>query len=504
MKKRLNFNLKHYFKNRWILLLLSLLVFAVISFVLVYFSKKISPTVSQNLATVPYEAYYKKKINTDFKSELIFNDIANEKPFTPMLLDLIKNAKTDIKLAMYSIDSEVLKDELFLAAKRGVKVDVVLSINKKNQHEVVFVNAPKNLNVRHVGSTDNNSRNLMHHKFVIFDHKLPSRTLVMGAFNWTQLQELFDPSFVIKTQDEDMVNVYLEEFERLNKGQTGKKKLATGNYRPWQADFEYNNGNMELWWSPGVSKNTIKQRLLDSIYSASSTIDVMIWQLSDQDVIKAFRKKASEGVKIKIIADDFNAWRDSSKIKDLLEISSSQSNLEVITDAARTIDFANEIKPYLNKKNSDFNSFLHHHVAIIDGNKVIAGTNNWSYSADFKNDESAFLTTIKELVDAYQASFDFHYAKLHSQSLQANLTDKKITINNLNEWLNLKLIFLAEDKKGVKNPRQCHQIIIKNSKLDWQISDECADSYLNLFVVDYDGDVKANKLLDATIKPALK
>lgn len=495
MKKYSKFKLTRLLKGKVFITVLLVVAFASVSVLLIKVSKKVSTKVITNLKTMPYQPLIEKTIDDDFKAELLFNNVANEKPFTPLIIEQIKNAKTDIKLAMYSIDSDLYKNELYEAVKRGVNVEVVLSINKKSQHDVFFDDAPKQLKIYHVGSVESNKRNLMHHKFVVIDHKLPSRTLIMGAFNWTQLQELFDPSFILKTQDENVVNVYLAEFERLKNKQTGKVKFNDVNYRPWQANFSYNNGSLELWWSPGILKNTIKQRLLDKIYSATASIDVMIWQLSDDDVVKAFRKKAQEGVKIRIITDDFNAWRDASKIQDLIKIGSEYSNFEVIDDAARTIDFGNQIKPYLNEKNSNFNSFLHHHVAIIDGQTLIAGTNNWSYSADYKNDESAFLTTIKELVDEYQKTFDYHYDQLHKQTINVAFIDNKFTIGDLDKWKGKKLVILGEDVAGVKNPKQCFEQIVVSDEVTWDISTECKNNAINFYILDSSGQVWANKLI---------
>ena len=499
MKKSITWKVPHFLKNKYSIGIIALIFFALFSWTMIHFSKKVSKSVATSLKTMPYEPLINKKINSDFKAEMFFNNIPNKKPFTPLIIEQIKNAKTSIKLAMYSIDSEVLRNELFAAAKRGVKVEIVLSVNKKNQHDVLFENAPYNLKTYDVGAVGNNDRNLMHHKFVVFDSDTSSQSLIMGAFNWTDLQELYDPSFMLKTQDENMVLAYDQEFERLKTGQSGKAKFTDKNYRPWQGDYEYNNGQLELWWSPGIRQNTIKQRLLDKIYGASSTIDILVWQLTDVDLVKALSDKAKEGVKIRMITDDFNAWRDASKIKELVKIGLKEKNLEIIDDAARTIDFAKEITPFLSKSNSGFNSFLHHHVAIIDGKMFIAGTNNWSYSADYKNDESAVLTTIKDLVDQYQATFDYHYKKLHNQNLNVELTKDVYVVKDLKDFKNQKLVILGEDVGGAGAPNYCYKQDILTDEISWNLSPGCENRVINFFVLNKDGQVLANRLMGATI-----
>jgi phosphatidylserine/phosphatidylglycerophosphate/cardiolipin synthase-like enzyme len=483
-----------YLKNKYVLIAILVLLLC-LAVVLVYYSKKVSSVTADNFKVLPYAPLIDKKIDRDFAAELLFNNQPNQKPFTPLLVDEIKKAKSSIDLAMYSIDSNVLKDELYAAAKRGVNVNIVLSNNKKNQHHHLFADAPANVKTYDLGGDGDVNYNLMHHKFVIFDDGLPSQKLFTGSLNWTDLQELFDPSFVMATTDEAVVAVYSEEFKRLLVGKTGKLKLGVDGYRPWAANLNYNNGRVELWWSPGVREHIVKQRILDLVYSASSTIDAMVWQLSDRDIVNAFYKKANEGVKIRLIVDDFNAWNEVSKVGELVTSSLTNNNIEVVDDVARTLDFTNHILPNLSAKNKDFNSFFHHHALIVDGQTLMAGTNNWSYSANFKNDESALVTTVKNLVSEYQKTFDFHYQHLRSQKLTARLENNRVIVSPLDGHKNARLVIVGEAKSNSIAPIVCYEQKSEQKEMSWPVSSECQDKVLNVFMLNDVGEVLGNVLL---------
>ena len=49
---------------------------------------------------------------------------------------------------------------------------------------------------------------------------------------------------------------------------------------------------------------------------------------------------------------------------------------------------------------------------IIDNQKIIFGTNNWSTWGFYKNDEDTILTNNKYLVTEFQKTFDYFYKTL--------------------------------------------------------------------------------------------
>ncbi len=439
-----------------------------------------------------------KTVLGDFDGELLFNNGIGETIFSSRLTDLIRNAEKTIDIALYSIDSASLRDELYAAANRNVRVRVVVSQNKGEQTAFMFANPPAGMTVTSEGQE---ASNLMHHKFMIVDRGTERSVTVFGSFNWTQLQEAYDPSFLCVTRDETVATVYGQEFERLYSGTTGKKKFNDSAYRPWAADIMYSNGRLELWWSPGIGEHSIKRRLIDAIHGARSSLDVMIWQLTDRDIVHALIAQAEKGVRVRVIADDYNAWREASTVPLLVNAAQKNPNLEIIDDAARTLDFSKEIIPRLSADAKNFNSFFHHHALIVDGTSLVAGTNNWSNEANYRNDESAFVTTVPPLVKEYQAAFLYHYEHLHRAQLEAQLSSSAVSLPNMRQYKDKHITIVGEYSKGEPSPDVCFSQKIVSDSLTLKLPPECAGKIINIYVLDPSGAVVANRLWGSVTAP---
>ena len=367
-----------------------------------------------HLQSTPFRSYEPAEIITvdsDFQGEVLFNNRLGEKPFTDQLVALIRNAGYSIDVAMYSIDSPQLRDELYKAAQKNIPVRIALSSTKSEQHSALFANPPSGISFTSLGKEGNN---LMHHKFLIVDAGKPSAAVVFGSFNWTLLQEAYDPSFMIVSFDKKITNAYEEEFGRLISGKSGPLKFNDPSYRPWASDIHYRNGELELWWSPGIGDNAIKKRMLDAIAEARSSIDIMIWQLTDRDIANALIAKARQGLRIRIITDDYNAYKGASVIGQLVKAAATFPNLTILDDASRNAEIQARTSTSDLPVQADFNSFFHHHALIIDRKVLITGTNNWSYQASYKNFESAVVTTVVPLVRSYEEAFVYFYKEFQA------------------------------------------------------------------------------------------
>ncbi len=483
-KKSIKFFKSH---RKLVVIILATIVFVSIAayFIFLSFDKKVIGDT--------YSPQDREVLNNNLEAQVLFNNEAGVQKFSPEIISLIRNAQSTIDVAMYSMDSLEIRDELIKAANRGVVVRFVVSYNKQIQYRNLFVDKPKNLYVSEIAADSNEG--FMHNKFIISDANREGAALITGSFNSTKLQEMYDPSFIFKTEDRKIVSVYEQEFQRLFNGKTGRKKLNDVNYKAWQADLSYSNGNMEIWWSPGSAKNNFKVRLLDLISRAKESIDVMIWQVTDEDMISALINKAVSGVKVRVITDDSNAWLEASKIPGLVSASLKNSNLVVIDDAARTQDFLREIFVDESVDKNNFNSFFHHHALIIDKKILAAGSGNWSYRANYSNDENALVTTVPNLVNDYQKSFDFNFNKLHGEDLEIKVDRGNITVNGLNKFSGLKLLVLQEDPKLQPISQVCTEVLISGDLTIIRLPAACLDKALNVFVLNSRGQVMANKLL---------
>jgi phosphatidylserine/phosphatidylglycerophosphate/cardiolipin synthase-like enzyme len=98
---------------------------------------------------------------------------------TLKIKELIRSARKTVKVAMYTFTRADFVHELARAAKRGVKVEVIID---RSQCDGVCRKVEQQLKEGSLLVHSHDGRNLMHHKFMIID----DTTLVQGSANWTK------------------------------------------------------------------------------------------------------------------------------------------------------------------------------------------------------------------------------------------------------------------------------------------------------------------------------
>jgi len=362
----------------------------------------------KSILTVPhYVAAQELQLSRDFHASIFLNDALDSHIFSDLLIGKIQSSHETIQAAIYSIDSQEIRDELYAAANRGIQVSLVLDYRKHSQHAQLFLDPPENFRIIEVNTDSSYLSQYMHHKFVVFDGEMEDSTVLTGAWNWTILQEMLDPTFVLETQDPEVVSVYVEEFWRLAEGMNGTKKFGDDAYKPFARKLLYNDCFVEIWFAPGITKNSIKQRILDLIETSRKEIRIMVWRFTDGDIARALRRQAEKGIRITLIADDYNVHLRDSAFRTFDHLFDHE-NIDIITDAKRDISLSQ------GQVSSDLNSFLHHHTMIVDSELVLFGTNNWSERGAFQNDENMIVTDNDLIVQEFEKSFFYHFEALTS------------------------------------------------------------------------------------------
>lgn len=341
------------------------------------------------------------EVNEPFTANLYFNDELGLDVFSELIINGLDSAKNKIELAMYSMDNTAVRDALYRAAARGVLINLIFSDKHENGVKNLFNNNHKNLKISFISSNDGS----MHHKFLLIDRGSTQQKLFFGSYNFTNIQGKYDPSFMLTTERPELIWVFGDEFERLAGGIPGGVKEST-NYNPYAALIKYPEGFIEIWFSPGLVNNNIKDRMLSLIKNSRSNIKIMTWSLTDKDVAAELALKSKQ-IPVSIITDDYN-WSAAGSAFPILAAQKNRqnlNNLEIITDSNRNQEIA-KILP-----NNDLNSFLHHHLLVVDDRVAVFGTNNWSSNGFFRNDESMMITNIKSLIKAFEQSYTVNYNK---------------------------------------------------------------------------------------------
>ena len=123
-----------------------------------------------------------------------------------------------------------------------------------------------------------------------------------------------------------------------------------------------------------------QETVLSVISSARHTIDIAMYEFTSKDIAQALVKAQKHGVKIRIALD-------AAQIKDHFSKSRFLSK--------KGIDVKFHMGPGL----------LHDKFAVIDDEKVLTGSFNWTTSAEKKNAENLLVITDKEIAQKYTKQF---------------------------------------------------------------------------------------------------
>lgn len=462
-------------------IIIGFIIFIVLALILIYFSSKIK------IQYTSYDFYYPKTEITEsreLKGKLCFNDAPDTSIFSDLITESIENAQKSIEISLYSLEMSKIKDALVDASERGVNVSLIFDKSKKSQHDRVF-GKKTGLNILHLGGDIEAGGDYMHHKFAIFDGETDNAKLLFGSFNYTSLQEKYDPSFIFETRDKNIIEAFIQENNLMSKNIRGYRKLRENDFKPFNRNIQYKNGFVEIWFCPGFRENSVKQRMIDLINSAEKSIDIIIWRTTDNDITKELFKKAIQGIDIKIITDDYYIWAKNSAFKNLADRikDSKLENIEIISDLYRTLSFKSKIEI----DNSYFNPYIHQHTLIIDDKIVLSGTNNWSYNGFYKNDESIIVSDIDFWVSGFKSSFQRHYNELRGKNIALSIREKENILyfpENSLDLIGYNIVIYNELSEIKEIPEKCFQEKITESKFFFHIPRQCNTLQSLIFILD--------------------
>lgn len=339
------------------------------------------------------------------QARFYFNDVLETEIFSEAIVKEINQATKSLEVAVYSLKSDKIKQAIIAASNRGVMVTLILDFRKAEIHDQSLADLPKEIRRLDLGSEERGKTVLMHHKFALIDRGEKNEVLIFGSYNWTALQEKYDPSFLMISAEKNLIASFGREFDRLSRREAGPAKLKDHKYYPWDLNLSANGYSYEVWFGPGWSNNGINWKIKSLIQSAQSEIKIMIWDFTDFSLAQEIIMKAQAGVRVKIISDDRNMNNPNSVFAYLKKEQENKklNNLEIISDANRNQELTGKdglegIEP-----------FLHHHLLLVDGQRILFGTNNWSKAGSYYNDESAIVTDDPVIIANFNQSFEANY-----------------------------------------------------------------------------------------------
>ena len=137
----------------------------------------------------------------------------NEVYFSPgdeclnAILSELRNATSTIQICVFTISDNRIARELLYCHRKRISIRIISDDDKT----LDMGSDVQELSKAGIQVKIDRTRHHMHHKFAVIDKK----TAITGSYNWTRSAEAYNHENVLITDDSNVVNAYLKEFENL-------------------------------------------------------------------------------------------------------------------------------------------------------------------------------------------------------------------------------------------------------------------------------------------------
>ncbi|WP_448603941.1 phospholipase D-like domain-containing protein [Thermoleptolyngbya sp.] len=260
---------------------------------------------------------------------------------------------------------------------------------------------------------------LMHHKFVVVD----GQVVIVGSANFTTSdihgdfgspESRGNPNHLLRIQNLALAQIFTDEFNLMwGDGPGGRPDSRFGLQKPARSPRSAllaPTSRVTVQFSPTspsqpwqISVNGLIGRALSA---SQRQVNLALFVFSDQNLGSALEAQHQKGVQVRALIDPGFAFRYYSEALDMMGV--------VLPDAQCRIEKGNKTwgraiatvgVPTLPE-----GDLLHHKFAVIDQQRVITGSQNWSAAANHNNDENLLVIDNATVAAHFQREFERLYA----------------------------------------------------------------------------------------------
>jgi phosphatidylserine/phosphatidylglycerophosphate/cardiolipin synthase-like enzyme len=294
------------------------------------------------------------------------------------LAGYIGTARHSIDVCAFELDNQVIVNALLDAVRRGVKVRLVTETDYLEESGVV---ALRGAGVPIVD--DQRDGSLMHNKFMVFDNQ----AVWTGSMNFTENCAYRNNNHGIYLDDQYLAENYATKFAWMFEQKKFGGLPARTARIPHPAVILKDGTRVENYFA---THDHVADELIKEIDQARSSIRFLAFSFTHNGMCEAMLNRARFGVPVTGVFEKSQAASSYSAYNKLRALpspatTSTAAKVEVYVDA--------------NPRN------LHHKVIIIDSETTVAGSFNFSLSADQSNDENTLIIHSRDV--ARQFEFEF-------------------------------------------------------------------------------------------------
>ena len=286
------------------------------------------------------------------------------------LIAAVDAARVQVDIAAYDLDLWGLRDALTDAHRRGVRVRAVVEADQADTPEVQALSAAG------IPVVTDRPEGLMHDKFVIVDR----RQVWTGSMNFTLNGAYRNDNHLLAINSREAAAIYEAEFEEMFIGGLFGAFSPRGHMR----EIELENGGgkpvrVAIYFSPD---DGVQDAVVSLIQSAQESVRFMAFSFTSDEIGQAMLDRSAAGLPVSGVFDESQLRSNRGSEYDYL----AAAGLDVRIDGSRYK--------------------LHHKVVIIDRRIVIAGSYNFSASAETRNDENLLVIYDREIAELFLSEWE--------------------------------------------------------------------------------------------------
>ncbi len=278
------------------------------------------------------------------------------------LIEKIGTANTQIDGALYHLDSTPVATALINAHNRGVKVRIYTENDNVDEAEIRRLHSA-GIPVRDDG--DNNG--YMHHKFFVVDE----RYVWTGSYNTTYNGAYKNNNNVLWFDSVPLALNFAKEFQNIYFSE--KKGNVSDVVVPYPQVTLSDGTQIFTYFSP--ESDTVSP-ILQEINSAVKSIQFMAFSFTQDSIGNSMRDQFQNGILVEGIFDE-NGMNEYSEYKTMKD-----ADMPVVIDTGSGV--------------------MHHKVIVLDSERIITGSYNFSKNAATRNSENLLIIKgTKKIAEAY-------------------------------------------------------------------------------------------------------
>ncbi len=298
------------------------------------------------------------------------------------LANYIDHTERTLDVCAFEVDNRVITDALVRATKRGVRVRLVTETNYLNESGVFALKAAGVPVV-----DDHRDGALMHNKFMVFDNA----AVWTGSMNFTENCAYRNNNHGVYFDDAKLAANYATKFSWMfEEHKFGS--LPNRSARIPHPVVTLSDGTVvENYFS---THDHIANHVMETVDRAKQSIHFLAFSFTHDGIARSMVNRARARVEVEGVFEKSQASGGH-------------------TEYTRLRAFGPPVQVYLDANPRN----MHHKVIVVDGETTVAGSFNFSDSADRQNDENVVIIHNREVSRQFEDEFHRVYADAQKTDL---------------------------------------------------------------------------------------